>query len=154
MSNISKIAATALMAVTLASLTTSSFGANVDVSINIGQPGYYGPLDIRDYGRPRVIYQEPRIIQRVPVQREPVYLHVPPGHAKHWSKHCAKYNACGEPVYFVQDSWYDREYVPRYQAQHRERYDDRRDDRREEREDGDRKEHGKHHEKKHGHGDD
>ena len=35
----------------------------------------------------------------VPVQ--PIYLHVPPGHAKNWRKHCHKYNACGQPVYFV-----------------------------------------------------
>jgi hypothetical protein len=153
MSNTLKIAAV-LMAATLTSWTTSSLAANVDVSVNIGQPGYYGPLDIRDYGRPQVIYQEPRIVQRVPVQREPVYLHVPPGHAKNWSKHCARYNACGERVYFVQDSWYDRQYVPRYQAQHNERYDNR-DDRYEERHDDGGKKQGKHHKnKKNGHGHD
>jgi hypothetical protein len=36
---------------------------------------------------------------RAPVQ--PIYLHVPPGHAKDWRKHCRKYDACGQPVYFV-----------------------------------------------------
>jgi hypothetical protein len=29
----------------------------------------------------------------------------------------AEYNACGRPVYFVRDDWYQREYVPRYQLQ-------------------------------------
>jgi hypothetical protein len=40
---------------------------------------------------------------------------VPPGHEKHWNKHCAEYNACGRPVYFVRDDWYNNEYVPHYQ---------------------------------------
>jgi hypothetical protein len=52
----------------------------------------------------------------VGVVYQPVYLHVPPGHAKHWSKHCSKYNACGHPVYFVKDGWYNDVYVPHHQA--------------------------------------
>ena len=147
--------AAALGAASLASWTTPALAVNVDVSVNIGQPGYYGPIDIRDFGRPRVIYTEPRIIERVSVQREPVYLHVPPGHAKNWRKHCGKYNACGERVYFVQDNWYNREYVPRYQTQlnhgrdgHREAHqEERREDRRDEREDR-----GDDHDNKKGHG--
>lgn len=119
-------------AVLAMSLTTSSMvlAANVDVNINIGQPGYYGRIDIGDFGRPQLIYSEPRVIYRNVSPREPIYLRVPPGHAKNWRKHCGKYNACGERVYFVQDSWYNREYVPRYQAKHQrnERRDDRRDD--------------------------
>lgn len=104
---------------------------NVDVNINIGQPGYYGRIDIGDFGRPQLIYSEPRVIYRNVAPREPIYLHVPPGHAKNWRKHCAKYNACGERVYFVQNSWYEREYVPRYQARHsarEERHEDNHDD--------------------------
>jgi hypothetical protein len=71
------------------------------------------------------------IIQRVPVGvvRQPVYLHVPPGHAKNWSKHCYRYDACGRPVYFVQDRWYNEVYVPRYRGnQVVYRDDDRRGD--------------------------
>ena len=49
----------------------------------------------------------------------PIYLRVPPGHQKEWKKHCHAYNACGRPVYFVRDDWYEREYVPVY----RDRYD-------------------------------
>ena len=125
----------ALLAAALTGVSNPTLAANVDVSINIGQPGYYGPLDIRDFGRPSVIYREPIVVQRVYSQREPIYLHVPPGHAKHWRKHCAQYNACGERVYFVQDSWYNREYVPHYQAQHRDHGDMRREDRRDDRSD-------------------
>jgi hypothetical protein len=48
---------------------------------------------------------------------QPVYLRVPPGHEKHWSKHCGKYGACGQPVYFVREDWYQTQYVPRYAKQ-------------------------------------
>ena len=49
---------------------------------------------------------------------QPIYLHVPPGHAKKWHKHCHKYHACDQPVFFVQDVWYNEEYVPRYREIH------------------------------------
>jgi len=44
----------------------------------------------------------------VVMQPEPVYMWVPPGHRKNWRKHCGQYHACGVPVYFVQDQWYDQ----------------------------------------------
>ncbi|MFA5243280.1 MAG: hypothetical protein WC392_13000 [Sulfuricella sp.] len=113
-----------------ATVTTPALAADVGVSISIGDPGFYGRLDIGDYPPPQVIYRQPRVIQRVPMDRPPVYLRVPPGHAKNWSKNCRKYNACGERVYFVKDSWYNREYAPRYREQHRDRRDERRDDNR------------------------
>jgi hypothetical protein len=84
------------------------------------------PNDIGGYPPPQVIYREPRVLYRTAMSRPPIYLHVPPGHAKNWRKHCREYNACGERVYFVQNSWYSREYVPRYQKQHRDRRDDHR----------------------------
>lgn len=116
-------------AVAAATVTTPALAADVGVSVSIGQPGFYGRLDIGGYPQPELIYRQPIVIERVPMSRPPIYLRVPPGHAKHWSKHCRKYNACGERVYFVQDDWYNREYVPRYQEQHRDRRDDRRDER-------------------------
>ncbi|MEN6586961.1 MAG: hypothetical protein ABFE02_13055 [Sulfuricella sp.] len=129
--------AAALAASTLA---VPALAADVGVSISIGQPGFYGRLDIGGYPPPLLIYPQPMIIGRVPANRPPIYLRVPPGHAKHWRKHCHEYNACGERVYFVQDSWYDREYVPRYQERHGDRgydrRDERRDDRRDDRQDG------------------
>lgn len=117
------------VALAAATVTTPALAADVGVSVSIGQPGFYGRLDIGDYPPPQVIYRQPIVIERVPMSRPPIYLRVPPGHAKHWSKHCRKYNACGERVYFVQDDWYNREYVPRYRKQHRDRQDDRRDER-------------------------
>jgi hypothetical protein len=95
-----------------------AFATDVGVSVSIGQPGFYGQINIGGYPAPRLIYPEPMVIERGIAPRPPVYLRVPPGHAKHWSKHCREYNACGERVYFVQDSWYQNEYVPHYQEQH------------------------------------
>jgi hypothetical protein len=115
-------------AVAAVSLTTPAFAADVGVSISIGQPGFYGRLDLGDYPQPQVIYRQPMAIERVPMDRPPIYLRVPPGHAKHWSKHCREYNACGERVFFVQDNWYNREYSPRYQREHRDRRDGGRDE--------------------------
>lgn len=128
-------------AVSATAISAPALAADVGVSVSVGQPGFYGRIDIGDYPPPVVIYREPRVVERVVVDRPPLYLRVPPGHAKHWAKHCYKYNACGERVYFVRDDWYNREYVPRY----RERHGDRREDYREEHHEG------RGHEK-HGHG--
>lgn len=121
-------------ALAASTITTPVVAADVGVSVSIGQPGFYGRIDIGDFPQPQVIFAEPMIIERGPMNRPPVYLRVPPGHAKHWSKHCREYNACGERVFFVQDSWYNREYVPRYQERHGNRQDGGRNERR----DGDR----------------
>lgn len=111
-----------LCAAVLASCAAPAFAADVGVSITVGQPGFYGQIDIGNVPRPQLVYPQPVVIQRAPeyVSAPPIYLHVPPGHEKHWNKHCAQYNACGRPVYFVRDDWYNNEYVPRY----RERGDD------------------------------
>jgi len=96
--------------------STSLFAADVGVSITVGEPGFYGRIDIGNVPPPQLIYQRPIIID-VPVvfvQQRPIYLHVPPGHAKKWRKHCREYNACGQQVYFVQNNWYSNVYVPYY----------------------------------------
>ena len=95
-----------------------AFAANVGVSISVGQPGFYGQIDIGDAPQPALVYPQPVMIQPVPPGAQPLYLHVPPGYAKHWRMHCREYNACGRPVYFVQDKWYNQVYVPHYREQH------------------------------------
>lgn len=122
---------------------------NVGVSINIGQPGFYGRINIGELPQPRVIYAQPVMVERPVryVERQPIYLRVPPGHAKNWSKHCRAYNACGQQVYFVQDSWYTNEYAPHYRAQHMQRgdnYANRGDDRRNNKHDKKYEKHNKH----------
>ena len=118
------------VAIAAATITTTALAADVGLSVSIGEPGFYGRLDIGDFPQPQVIYRQPRIVERVLIDRPPIYMRVPPGHAKHWRKHCRKYDACGERVYFVKDDWYNREYVPRYQERHRDRRDGGRDERR------------------------
>lgn len=113
-----------LIAATLATaaFTSTALAADVGVSVTVGHPGFYGRIDISDYPypQPRVIYRQPRVIERVYIEREPIYLRVPPGHARNWRKHCYKYHACDERVYFVQDSWYQYDYAPYYREYHRD----------------------------------
>ena len=116
-------------AVVATTMSTPAFAADVRVSVSIGQPGFYGRLDIGGYPQPQVIYSQPRVVERVYIEREPVYMRVPPKHAKKWRKYCHRYNACGERVYFVQDNWYNHEYAPRYQERHHGHGYDRRDER-------------------------
>lgn len=124
-----------IFAAAMVAATAPVFAADVGVSINIGQPGFYGRIDIGDYPQPQLIYRQPVFIDQVAVGRPPIYLHVPPAHARHWKRFCHQYNACGERVYFVQSNWYNREYVPRYQQLHREHRGERREEiRREHRE--------------------
>lgn len=118
--------------VAAAALSTPALATDVGVSINIGQPGFYGRLDIGGFPPPALLYPQPIMIERVPVGRPPLYLRVPPGHAKHWRKHCHEYRACGERVYFVRDDWYTYEYAPRYRERHEHRHDYDRRDRRDE----------------------
>lgn len=109
---------TAIAGLMLMSASWATQAAVVGVSISIGEPGFYGQIDLGNYPRPQVIYAEPVVIHRAPNLPPPVYLHVPPGHEKNWKKHCDRYGACGRPVYFVQDSWYNTVYVPAYQKSH------------------------------------
>jgi hypothetical protein len=92
-------------------------------------PGVYGRIEFGTAPPPPVIYSQPIIIQRpaVVVQQQPLYLHVPPGHAKKWSKHCAQYNACGQPVYFVKvkgDEQFERvQYREKHKDKHRDKHE-------------------------------
>ena len=109
-----------LIGAALAALMGSALAADVGVSVTIGQPGFYGRIDLGNMPQPQLIYASPVIIQQVPVGvvRQPIYLRVPPGHEKKWSKHCRKYNACGQPVYLVQQDWYTNVYAPGYRSKH------------------------------------
>ena len=80
------------LAAALVTLTGAALAADVGVSVSIGQPGFYGRIVLGNMPQPQVIYSSPVIIQQVPVGvvRQPIYLHVPPGHEKHWDKHCRR----------------------------------------------------------------
>ncbi len=129
------------LAMLCAAAPAAAGDVGVGVSITVDQPGLYGRIDIGNVPPPRLIYARPVVVVRPPptvvVVDEPLYLHVPAGHAKHWRKHCHEYDACGRRVFFVEERWYNEVYVPAR------------------RESGDRNEHGdKHHGRGHddGHG--
>jgi hypothetical protein len=104
-------AAWALAGLAAAWAAAPARAVDVGVSVTISQPGVYGRIDIGKFPQPQVVVAQPVVIR--PVARtaaapalQPVYLWVPPGHQKNWRKHCDRYNACGVPVYFVRDDWY------------------------------------------------
>lgn len=116
---------------------------SVGVSIGINQPGVYGRINIGDVPPPALVLPQPVLIAPPPVSvpRRPIYLYVPDAHQRDWRRYCGRYAACGQPVYFVQENWYQQHYVPAYR-QDRDRDDDR-----------DHGKHGKGHGKKHKHDD-
>ena len=142
-----------MRAIPLVALSVLAIGAAVsparaqNVSINAtisGEivPGVYGQVVLGNQSPPPVVYAQPVVVEPAPViygapPVEPIYLHVPPGHAKNWRKHCHEYNACNRPVYFVRSA----EYEPGYRPDHDHHEHGRRDD------DHDRGDHG------HGHHD-
>ena len=108
------------LAVLLAVASIPTQAADVGVSVSIGQPGFYGQLDIGGYPPPQVIYRQPRVAY----DTAPMYLRVPPGHARNWDKPCGTYGACNQRVYFVKDSWYNKQYAPRYQERNSVHHDE------------------------------
>lgn len=150
------LAACSCAALTMIALPAHAGGPDVGVSVQISQPGVYGRVDIGRFPQPVIVAQQPVVVVAPPprmVAPEPVYMWVPPEHQRRWKHHCHRYNACGRPVYFVQDDWY-REHVGRdHRRDERDYRRDERDDRRDwdrgdrgDRHDGERRGHG------HGHG--
>jgi hypothetical protein len=109
------------IALAAASITPPALAAEIGVSISIGQPGFYGQIEPGNYGRPSLVYSRPITIERARygASREPLYLRVPVGHSRNWKRYCSGYSACGRPVYFVRDDWYNNVYAPRYRDDHR-----------------------------------
>ena len=75
---------------------TAANASDVGVSVSIGQPGFY--LNIGNFPPP-VVYAQPILVRPAPVViTRPVYVHVPPGHAKQWQRY--RYD---HPVYYGHD---------------------------------------------------
>ena len=51
-----------LLAVCLFAATTSAFASDVSVSVVVGQPGFYGRIDLGNQPPPMVIYSRPVVI--------------------------------------------------------------------------------------------
>jgi len=100
-------------AVSLVAALCSAPAAAQDVRVTISgevAPGVYGRVDFGSRPPPPLVYPQPVVVVRQARAPAPVYLHVPPGHAKNWSKHCSKYDACNRPVYFVKSAEYEPGY--------------------------------------------
>ena len=99
---------------TIACAGLSAGAADVGVSVQISEPGLYGRIDIGRFPQPQVIVAQPVMVAPPYVRPlQPVYMWVPPGHQKDWTRHCSRYNACGVPVYFVRDDWYHQNVYPK-----------------------------------------
>ena len=48
---------------------------DVGVTISLGEPGFYGKIDIGNFPQPQLIYPQPVVIQRAPefVSAPPIY---------------------------------------------------------------------------------
>ena len=93
-------------------------------------PGVYGQVVLGNGPPPPVLYAQPTIVEPAPVvvsasQPGPIYLHVPPGHAKNWRRHCHEYHACDRPVYFVKSAEYEAGYRPDHRHEDHGHHDDR-----------------------------
>ncbi|MFZ6847242.1 hypothetical protein [Undibacterium sp. RuRC25W] len=106
---------------------SAGFAQGVNVSVSVGEPGFYGQIDIGHVSPPAVVYAQPVIVGQPAVGyvTEPLYLRVPPEHFRHWKRYCDYYHACGRRVYFVQDNWYSRVYAPQYREHAHEWYPER-----------------------------
>ena len=93
--------------------------AQTSVAVRVGQPNFYGRIDLGGAPPPPVYFAQPVIVERqVGYIGPPVYLRVPLEHRLHWRRHCRAYHACGQQVFFVQDGWYNTRYAPHYGQQH------------------------------------
>lgn len=114
-------------------------------------PGIYGQVNIGNERPPPLVYTQPMLIEARQASIKPIYLHVPPEHARDWRRYCHEYDACNRPVYFVRSREYEPEYQRHYQDHERERELERQ--RWQERQRNQDRDHGRGHEgDEHGHG--
>jgi hypothetical protein len=122
----------ALSALAIGAAVSPARAQNVSINATISGeivPGVYGQVVLGNQAPPPVVYAQPVVVEPAPVivgapPVEPIYLHVPPGHAKNWRKHCHEYHACNRPVYFVRSA----EYEPGYRPDHDHHEHGRRDE--------------------------
>ena len=53
-----------MLAATIFTAAVPAIAADVGVSINIGQPGFYGRIDLGSFPQPQLVYTQPVIIER------------------------------------------------------------------------------------------
>lgn len=55
-----------LLAAVTAALAAPVLAANVGVSVSVGQPGFYGRINLGDAPHPQFVYAQPVVIEPVP----------------------------------------------------------------------------------------
>ncbi|MGH8328083.1 MAG: hypothetical protein ACRET2_15115, partial [Steroidobacteraceae bacterium] len=113
------IAASALLGSAAALAHAGGLHVGVTISGSLA-PGVYGEVHLGNGPRPALVYAQPMIIAAPAgaVRLAPIYLHVPPEHARHWRRYCHIYHACDRPVYFVRTAEYAPGYVPPPRVHH------------------------------------
>ena len=112
MNTLSLLTLAAAAAVASAVALPAHAATNIGVTIGINAPGQYGRIDIDNYPQPRLMLPQPIVYAPSPVAvyQRPIYLYVPHKHQTNWGRYCGGYSACGQPVYFVQETWVRDEY--------------------------------------------
>lgn len=101
-----------------AALAVAALSASAQVSVTVGQPGFFGRIDMGGFAPAPLVYGPP-VLASGYYNGPPVYLRVPVDHRRHWGRYCRIYGACGQRVFFVRDDWYANSYVPRYREYYR-----------------------------------
>jgi hypothetical protein len=119
----SRLLHAALVAVCGAAIVYDPAQAQTALSLQLGQPGYYGQINIGNLAPPPVYDRRPVIVSPAwgrgrwdQAYLQPVYLRVPENQARDWRRYCSLYRACSRPVYFVRDAWYRNVYAPQVRA--------------------------------------
>lgn len=83
---------------------------------SMGQPGYYGYIEIGANPQPPLLISNAVMGNPGVYTGSPIYMHVPPEHARAWSRYCHLYGACDWVVFFVDNAWYESVYVPGFNS--------------------------------------
>lgn len=110
--------------------------AQAYVNVTVGgaiAPGVYGQIAIGNNPPPPVMNPQPVVVGRPVYGAPPMYLYVPPEHARDWARYCDYYHACGHPVHFVQmeerNRWWEQRREHLREPEHYRRPELRRDER-------------------------
>jgi len=108
------VAIAAIAIVTAAPLASAADKDASAVITGAVTPGVYGRVDVANKPLPALVFEQAMFVERPDTagRVEPLYLHVPPEHAKNWRKFCDKYQACDRPVFFVKSAEYEPGYKP------------------------------------------
>ena len=75
------------------------------MNVTVGAPlasGVYGQIQFTSGAPVPPLYASMPVIIGHPVSHaRPMYLYVPDRHRLNWRRYCTRYNACRQPVYFV-----------------------------------------------------